>query len=125
MTQITAIDVSVQAEVWFGLLRPFQLLHLPMCTRKFKAHFGVDVFVVAHLWNLIDTNLGDIPTDQVYWLLAALYFLHVYPTMDVISSRLEKHPDTVRTHVWVCVNKLASLDCVSECVAAFRCKSYR
>ena len=122
MVQITAIDVSTVAERFWGILRPFTLVHAPLYDRKFRSHFGCTCQEAALLWNLIDSSIESLNANHILWLLCALHLLHAYPTMDILATKMDRHKDTVRKHVWQFVHYLATLDVVSDYVPSFWCK---
>ena len=76
MVQITAVDISTVAECFWGILRPFTLVHAPVYDRKFASHFGCTCQEAAILWNLIDESVKSLNADHIVWLLGALHFLH-------------------------------------------------
>ena len=89
------------------------------------SHFGVDVHQIAEFWNLIDQQQEELSNVLIPWMLAALYFLHEYPTMEVLSTLMGRHVDTVRKWTWKFINLLATIDVVSESIVRFICKLQR
>lgn len=77
--------------------------------RRFRAHFGCSVAVVAHIWGRIQPALTK-PASHPKHLLWALVFIKIYSTEDV-HSRIVGWPDrkTFRTWTWYILEKVAAL----------------
>ena len=80
--------------------------------RAWRAHFGLGVDDCVELFNLVD-DFEDLDyTNHSKWMLAALYFLRNYPTVDDLATRVSADAKTVRYHVWKWCDSFVLLDLV-------------
>lgn len=77
--------------------------------RRFREMYGCLPIVVQHIWHEIKDNVGKALIDHIFW---ALYFLKRYPSEGEMSSRLKKHPTTIRKWVWTIIYGIQELKAV-------------
>jgi len=83
---------------------------------RFKAHFGVSIFVVHVVWerllveDLLPTRHGGARPIHLLW---ALLFLKVYSTENVLSTMAQTTRKTFREWVWAMLEALSNMDVVS------------
>lgn len=102
------------AAMHFGSLLDPRDYNTSVYRRNFRSLFGCNQSHVMQLWNTIDQEIVDLRFDHVGWMLAALYFLRCYPTIDEIAIKLGKNQVTVRKHIWQFVDHIATLDVVRD-----------
>ena len=67
--------------------------------KRFKSMYGTYPIVVQRLFDQLSGTLSDkkVKLDHVFW---ALFFLRKYPKEDVLATKLQKDPVTLRKWIW-------------------------
>jgi hypothetical protein len=78
---------------------------------RYRAHFGVDPWLVSYLWFLICTYAQPFPNGfKPVHLLWGLLFLHLYNSEPVNCTRVACDEKTFRKWAWFVVCALADLE---------------
>lgn len=83
--------------------------------KRFKAHFGASCYVIAALWEALQTT-SNIPIDQepnaklsLSLLLQTLHFLYRYPTEVEREGFFDVSPKTLRKWSWYYAKRIQAL----------------
>ena len=79
-------------------------------SRAFKAHFGVSIQVLLHIWQALN-EAGPAAFEREH-LLWAMFFLKVYASEATSCSLFGVTPKTWRKWVCVVVTSISELECV-------------
>ncbi|CAB9523220.1 unknown protein [Seminavis robusta] len=112
--QITADTVIRTASIYQGLTARAVDHETYRYHRTFRGCFGVCPELAAELWNMLDD--AD-PMSDIRWVtyfLATLMFLRTYTVTAVLAMIFMKDEKTIRHWVWVFIEKIATLDLVSD-----------
>ena len=83
----------------------------PLQSRTWRSHFGVCPRASLNMWRLLLTHFEHEHARglDLSAFFMTLCFLKSYPSVEMMASRVQKDPKTVRKWLWWYIRKMASL----------------